>query len=124
MIKQISWRQPNNDMLSIEDSLEDEETSEFDSESSSGHGSLLVPASLFMNDSSNINDSEDYNFFIAHTNFYITLPIVKFLCQVIGVESVDILSPYRFRISVGPLFDAQEVLDYITNNLTQVKDAS
>lgn len=67
----------------------------------------------------NVNNYDDYNLYIAHTNFRITVNIVNFLCDVEGVESVDILSPYRFKVSVGKLFEPDTVLNHIKDNLTR-----
>jgi len=70
----------------------------------------------------NVNEYKDFNFYVGHCNFYINTETVNFLCGVTGVESLDVLSPYRFRISVGKLFPAQPVLDTIEDQLTGEQD--
>ena len=48
--------------------------------------------------------SKVYNFWMGHTNFHIT-PIVRSqIKSTPGVESLDIFTPYRFRISIGKAF--------------------
>jgi len=69
--------------------------------------------------SQNVNDYKDYNLYIAHCNFYITADIVNDICATEGIESVDILSPYRFRISIGKLFSPNDVLVNIKDKLTK-----
>ena len=50
-----------------------------------------------------------FNFWTGHTNFKINKGIVLIIDSVLGVESIDIVSPYRFHISVGLRFKEQEV---------------
>ena len=61
----------------------------------------LMPASM--------PDLSAFDFWMGHTNFHITLPIWKIINTVAGVESLDVYSPYRFRISVGQAFNASTV---------------
>ena len=106
--KQLSWEKFN--------------TQEEDDDDEGVGGGVDMPGMILsqVNDlGPNVNSYEDFNFFIAHTNFYITLDVVVFISLVKGVESLDVLSPYRFRISIGKLFEVDPVLSLITEELTR-----
>lgn len=100
-MKTLSWEKFNE-----EEELEDE---------TQLRGLMLTPISM----GPNVNDYDDFNFFIGHCNFYVNSEIVNYLCTVEGVEALDILSPYRFRVAVGKLFAADEVLEIIKTQLTK-----
>lgn len=54
--------------------------------------------------------SSHFKFWVGHSNFKLLdnyYPIIE-ACR--GVETVDILTPYRFRIGVGKLFRDREVM--------------
>lgn len=53
--------------------------------------------------------SEDFNFWVGNTNFNIDNNIVDILEGTDGVESLDVFTRYRFRISVGVLFKPADV---------------
>lgn len=53
---------------------------------------------------------KDFEFWMGHTNFRITKDILDIIVVCPGIEAVDILTPYRFRIAVGVLFKVNEVL--------------
>ena len=48
--------------------------------------------------------SNHFKFWVGHTNFKLLKKHSKIIGYVEGIESVDILTPYRFRISVAKLF--------------------
>lgn len=54
-----------------------------------------------------------FNFWIGHTNFSITEKIADKLQNVIGVETLDIFTRYRFRISFGKAFIDRDVINSI-----------
>ena len=66
-----------------------------------------------------MNDLSAFNFWIGHTNFNITLPIAKLLEQVQGVETLDIISPYRFRMSIGQAFDENTTKLLVAHSLNR-----
>jgi hypothetical protein len=45
-----------------------------------------------------------FNFWVGHTNFNITKNIAQIIEETDGVETLDIFTRYRFRISVGKAF--------------------
>lgn len=47
-----------------------------------------------------------FNFWTGHTNFKITEDIFNIMENVLGVETLDVFTPYRFRIGIGKAFDA------------------
>ena len=51
-----------------------------------------------------------FNFWIGHTNFDITKKIADTIETTEGVETLDIFTRYRFRISVGKAFNDSDVM--------------
>lgn len=51
-----------------------------------------------------------FNFWMGHTNFNITPKVADIIEKTDGVETLDIFTRYRFRISVGKAFDDSEVM--------------
>lgn len=64
-----------------------------------------------------------YNLWIMHTNFSITDKIKNLLCEIDGVETLDIFTRYRVRVGFGEAFDAYEVQDKIQEVLCKVEQA-
>lgn len=50
-----------------------------------------------------------FNFWTAHTNFPITNEIKNIIDNTDGVETLDIFTRYRWRISIGKAFSSPEV---------------
>lgn len=59
-----------------------------------------------------------FNFWTAHTNFRITKEILEILDNTDGVETLDIHTPYRWRIAIGKAFSAPEVKKGIQDALS------
>jgi hypothetical protein len=68
-----------------------------------------------------INDntisSKIFNFWVGHTNFDISKRVVDIIEQTDGVETLDIFTRYRFRISVGKVFDDSSVMREINSRV-------
>lgn len=64
-----------------------------------------------------IPDMSTFNFWIGHTNFNITKTVMNIIENTIGVETLDLFSPYRFRISVGQAFDDNVIKNQIFSNI-------
>lgn len=64
-----------------------------------------------------ISMGEIFNFWVGHTNFDITESIAKILEQTEGVESLDIITRYRFRIGIGKIFTDRDVMSNINGNV-------
>jgi hypothetical protein len=65
----------------------------------------------------NTCSSKIFNFWVGHTNFNITKNIAKIIEETSGVESLDIFTRYRFRISVGKAFDDSSIMRDINDNV-------
>jgi len=65
-----------------------------------------------------------FKFWVGHTNFKITPKFYNIMSNVDGVESIDVFTPYRFRIGIAKLFKDRTVMaqvrksmvDYIKEN--------
>lgn len=64
------------------------------------------------------NPGKVFNFWIAHTNFRMTEEIQNIIDTTDGVESLDVFSPYRWRIAIGQAFDSVEVKERVRQNLS------
>jgi hypothetical protein len=58
-----------------------------------------------------------FNFWVGHTNFNINNQIVNIIDQIDGVETLDIFTRYRFRISIGKVFDDARVMKEINDQI-------
>lgn len=58
-----------------------------------------------------------FNFWMGHTNFDITKKVAETIEKTEGVESLDIYTRYRFRISVGKAFEDSIVMRNINKNV-------
>lgn len=56
-----------------------------------------------------------FNFWLGHTNFNISQNIAELLQSIEGVETLDIFTRYRFRISFGKAFEDRKIMDLINN---------
>ena len=54
-----------------------------------------------------------YDFWLAHTNFWLTPSVVATALSVPGIEAWDTFSPYRARVAFGKAFDRAKVMDGI-----------
>jgi len=60
-----------------------------------------------------------FNFWIGHTDFTISNAVMKIIEDTDGVEVLDIISRYRFRVGIGALFQDREVFDKIITNIRE-----
>jgi len=54
-----------------------------------------------------------FKFWVGHTNFKITPAFYRIISNVDGVESIDVFTPYRFRIGIATLFKDRTVMTQI-----------
>ena len=79
----------------------------------------VSPAHLFMSNMGVVphNPMESinkmFNFWTGHTNFSITAEMAHRMEKIEGVEVLDILTRYRFRIGVGKLFKDGNVMNQV-----------
>jgi len=64
--------------------------------------------------------SRHFKFWVGHTNFKLWDHYYPIMGDILGVEAVDILTPLRFRIAVGKLFQDRDVMDKIRTKLLEV----
>lgn len=67
--------------------------------------------------------SNTFNFWMGHANFRISDKIASLIEDTNGVESLDILTPHRMRISVGQCFKPSEVTYKIAEIVTEYFNA-
>jgi hypothetical protein len=61
--------------------------------------------------------SKVFNFWMGHANFDITAQVKDLIEKTPGVETLEIYTRYRFRISIGRAFDELKVMDTIKKEL-------
>lgn len=68
--------------------------------------------------------SKHFKFWVGHTNFMLgdgvktdVNDFVRIIGSVLGVESVDIFTSYRFRIAIGKMFRDRDVMDNVRTAL-------
>ena len=65
----------------------------------------------------NTESGKIFNFWLGHTNFDITRDIASIIESRDGVESLDVFTRYRFRISIGKAFVDSEIMHDINNKI-------
>lgn len=68
------------------------------------------------------NSVFQYDFWLIHTNFPIKRSVKKKLDTIEGVESLNIISPYRMIVSIAKMYSSQRVKLEIENFLTEKVD--
>lgn len=63
--------------------------------------------------------SKIFNFWVCHSNFNIDDKCVDIVESCEGVETLEIITRYRFRISIGRIFDDGEVMRSINKKLLE-----
>lgn len=56
-----------------------------------------------------------FDFWLCHTNFPLSKDNKRAIDNILGVESFNILTPYRFVISVAKMFDMKDVRKRLEN---------
>jgi len=81
---------------------------------------IITPIGLMPMDS--LSMSEIFNFWIGHSNFSITKDIASVIEQSDGVEVLDIVTRYRFRVGIGKIFTDRDVMKKINDNVYEYID--
>ena len=63
--------------------------------------------------------SKHFKFWVGHANFKLTEDFYTVIGQHPGIETLDILTPYRFRIAVGKMFTDRDVMSGVRNDMVQ-----
>lgn len=61
--------------------------------------------------------SKIFNFWTGHTNFNITENICNIIQDTEGVETLDVFTRYRFRVSFGKAFIDRDIMNNINTNI-------
>ena len=61
--------------------------------------------------------SRKFKFWVGHSNFRLTEDYYGVIGPTEGVETLDILTPYRFRIGVGKMFVDRNVMSNVRDNM-------
>jgi hypothetical protein len=61
--------------------------------------------------------SKIFNFWTGHTNFNITENICNIIQDTDGVETLDVFTRYRFRVSFGKAFIDRDIMNNINTNI-------
>ena len=63
--------------------------------------------------------SRKFKFWVGHSNFRLTEDYYTVIGHTEGVETLDILTPYRFRIGVGKMFVDRTVMNEVRNKMVE-----
>ena len=63
--------------------------------------------------------SKHFKFWVGHANFKLTEDFYTVIGQHPGIETLDILTPYRFRIAVGKMFTDRDVMIGVRDEMVQ-----
>jgi len=61
--------------------------------------------------------SKIFNFWVGHTNFPVTEGVKNIIEKADGVETLDIFTKYRFKLSIGKMFTSADVKTGIEKKL-------
>ena len=64
--------------------------------------------------------SKIFNFWIGHTNFNLSTRVVSLIAAVTGVETLDVFTRYRFRVSFGKAFNDSDIIDNINQTVKTI----
>lgn len=68
----------------------------------------------------NTDCSKIFNFWIGHTNFNLSNKIASIISEINGVETLDIFTRYRFRVSFGKAFTDRDVMNEINTTINKI----
>ncbi len=99
------------DMSEIEQVLANEEIPEQEQivQSISHIRSIMTPFGILPLTEQNMA-SKYFKFWVGHSNFKLTEDFFQVIGHHPGIETLDILTPYRFRIAVGQMFVDRDVM--------------
>jgi len=108
------------DMSEIEESLTNEELLEQEGifQSISHIRSIVTPFGVLPLTEQTMA-SKSFKFWVGHSNFKLTEAFYKVIGQHPGIETLDILTPYRFRIAVGKMFVDRDVMTSVRDEMVR-----
>ena len=63
--------------------------------------------------------SNYFKLWVGHSNFKLTEDFYKIIGDSAGVEALDILTPYRFRIAIGKMFVDRDVMKAVRDCMVE-----
>ena len=63
--------------------------------------------------------SNYFKLWVGHSNFKLTEDFYKIIGRSSGVEALDILTPYRFRIDIGKMFVDRDVMKTVRDCMVE-----
>lgn len=108
MNRQIKWVSQHLDEDPTKDMQDDEYQDSFDKLKSPNIKVVETPWGPINVDSS-LNPYKHFEFWLGHTNFKIGAKEFNILNSVDGVESLTIISPYRFLVAKAEMFEWRDV---------------
>ena len=63
--------------------------------------------------------SSHFKLWVGHSNFKLTKDFYKIIGGSSGVEALDILTPYRFRIAIGKMFVDRDVMKTVRDCMVE-----
>tara|TARA_R100000008_G_scaffold61061_1_gene38473 strand:- start:104 stop:568 length:465 start_codon:yes stop_codon:yes gene_type:complete len=106
-----------------EDQFLESEYSEIEKEEQNAREESIIPVQGVMTPYGMLPITDDtlasrkFKFWVGHSNFRLTEDYYGIIGPVEGVETLDILTPYRFRIGVGKMFVDREVMTSVRDKM-------
>ena len=104
------------ELLSNEEDIDLDEDLELIKHSVSHIRSIMTPFGILPL-TEQTKASSHFKFWVGHSNFKLTEDFYKVIGQQPGIEALDILTPYRFRIAVGKMFVDREVMKDVRDTM-------
>lgn len=117
-LKFEKWKDPCEDLIRDEDEDEDELPGDkFDRRKTRNTGPYIVGPHGYMPINDQNIPSKLHNLWICHTNFRLENYMLDIIESVNGIESLDIITPYRFRFSIATMFNEGDVKKILKDKL-------
>ena len=104
------------ELLSNEEDVDLEEDLELINHSVSHIRSIVTPFGILPL-TEQTKASSHFKLWVGHSNFKLTEDFYKVIGQQPGIEALDILTPYRFRIAVGKMFVDRDVMKDVRDTM-------
>lgn len=118
---QLIWEKWENVYEDPEDDIDEIVEYEEDPEEEIPQQKILVFSQIENERDQTADLSKIFNFWVCHSNFNIDDKCVDIIEICEGVETLEVISRYRFRISIGRIFDDGEVMRLINKKLLEYK---
>lgn len=119
-IDEAKWTDYNNDIQSLEDNEDIDDTEELNShqiiKNTKPIKVIASPMGLIPYNEHTAS-GKIFNFWLGHTNFNISEKIQNIIEECEGVEILDIFTRYRFRIAIGKCFNDSETMKLINDKI-------